>query len=177
MQIYINNKLMNVVSRGAERNGYQKVVVAEPGGPASAEHQIPYNFINDEQSGAVYTGGNWYSFKPRDEGVHLGEAPAIAPVPAPAKLERMIVPVISTHHISYPVAQTLNTNKYRNSPYLVCAAYEEGFFIRVLDGQEESPDLPQCLRDVAAWAKKNRFDWVRLDRDAEQVDGLTSYNW
>lgn len=59
-QIYINNKLKTVFGRGRALHRYQAVKVGEAGVP-TAEHQIPVSFMDDEQSPAVYTGGNWYS--------------------------------------------------------------------------------------------------------------------
>lgn len=60
MQIYINNKLMNVLGQGRVLNRFQAVKVGEKNIP-TAEHQIPVSFMENDRSPAVYTGGCWYS--------------------------------------------------------------------------------------------------------------------
>lgn len=90
-------------------------------------------------------------------------------------LETHRIPVISTGHVDYPTAQTLNTHAGRD----LCpvAAWEYGFFLYLEEEMED--DKPQCLRDISAWLTKHKFTdrWVRLEADASKADGLTSYDW
>lgn len=166
--LYINNELMKLVRVGATRNGYAEVTVG-PENVAVTQHSIPRAWLDDETSPAVLRGGNWYSHKVRGH-MHFGGAPR------PANVELQRLPVISISHLSQEAVQMLTDNGEQMQYLVTVATYTEGFFIRVHDGAEEDDWLPQSIRDVAVWAKKNRFEWVRLDRDAETIDGLTSYD-
>ena len=72
----------------------------------------------------------------------------------------MKIPVLSTVHI------TPETDSYLdNQSVLEVAAYDTGFFICFGEEPEEIEGfktLPQDLKDIAHWAEKNKYDWVRI---------------
>jgi len=105
-------------------------------------------------------------------------------------LEIHSLPVITTAHITQEVAALL-TKEGNNNPWCPCASWEHGFFLH-LDELEvrasETVTIPQCLYDIRNWLRaKNlrtahgnttsRADWVRLDQDADVVEGLPAYDW
>lgn len=93
------------------------------------------------------------------------------------------IPVISTAHITREVASRLDS-EHQN--WCACAVYRDvGFFLFLdeLPSTEEDP-VPQCLLDIRDWRMKleseGKLDnsrWVRLDCDADTVEGLTTYDW
>lgn len=89
------------------------------------------------------------------------------------QVELQTIPVISTAHLDEETAKHLSTEG-DNTPWLLCAPYDEGYFLRFHEIDEEAP---QCLIDLTAWAKDNGHSWVRLDQDAAPADGLTTYEW
>ena len=127
--------------------------------------------MTDGSQWNCWTWGSYWHTEP--EPVEVVESPA--PTPR-VVVERQVIPVISTSHLS------LNANLWLDEwgsshSALVLAQYDCGYFLKVLDDHEEDTTLHQSIRDIAAWAKRNNFIWVRLDQDADQVDGLTSYDW
>lgn len=100
------------------------------------------------------------------------------------------LPVISTNHLTQEVSDTL-TKDGNNNPWCACASWENGFFLHLDDLEAavcEGDSTPQCLFDIRDWLRaknlvcthgdhKFRGDWVRLDRDADPVDDLPTYDW
>lgn len=94
-------------------------------------------------------------------------------------METLTIPVISTAHLTKEVAQLL-TDKGDENPHISCAAWQYGYFLYL-----DEPEIPeggadiQCLIDIRDWLRRNRFSdcWVRLDCDADAVDGLPTYDW
>lgn len=84
------------------------------------------------------------------------------------------MPVISTGHLNERDAVRVNCGAYQGPAWL--GLY--GWIFAVLDDEPENfDDGYQSLRDVFAWARTQGFDYVRLDSDAEAVDGLATYEW
>lgn len=98
-------------------------------------------------------------------------------------LEIHTIPVISTAHITEEVAKQLRRNPYRWCAGTAFSDY--GFFLFLDDPTPERGDtVPQCLLDILDWRMKlereGKLDnsrWVRLDCDADPVDGLPTYDW
>lgn len=83
----------------------------------------------------------------------------------------MNVPVLSTLHIRQ------STYDYLNGPtdHGYCVAdYGEGMFIYVpehIEGRAE----PSDLRALFAWARRYKYEWVRLDSVGVDRDDLPTY--
>ena len=117
-------------------------------------------------------------------------------------METHPIPVISISHLTREAAEYLTAHGDDN-PWCVCATYQEGFFLyldelEAYDPESVHPDLaaavgrppmPRCLIDIRDFlckqglhAEENarplgRSCWIRLDRDADPVDGLPTYDW
>lgn len=97
--------------------------------------------------------------------------------------EVLCVPVISTAHVTEADMERL-TDAIR-SDSIPGAAYAEGAWVWVPsspdrvgedDDEETYEGMPSVLR-VVRWARKQGFHFVRLDRDADEVSDLPSYEW
>jgi hypothetical protein len=97
------------------------------------------------------------------------------------------IPVISTAHITLEVATRLDAENDRN-PWCPCAAWSYGYFLYLDEPEAGLTEPPQCLLDIRDWLRKQPMQvdgrlgtpgscWVRLDSDAEKVDGLPTYDW
>lgn len=89
------------------------------------------------------------------------------------------VPVISTCHISPETVDLLV--EAHEAPgdvpgIMICAEYEEGYFIRFDDGSHLDA-MPDDLAAIFHWLAMCGFDsgWVRLDRDGDDVEDLPVY--
>lgn len=85
------------------------------------------------------------------------------------------MPVISTGHLDVLTAEALTLMGDKNE-WCLCAGYQHGYFLFLGDHGES---WPQCLCDICDWLQKHGFHdcWVRLDRDAKQVEDLPYYDW
>lgn len=98
-------------------------------------------------------------------------------------LETHKIPVISTGHLTKDVAARLDHDA---ATWGAGASYHGCGYFLYLD-EPAAPDgesVPQCLLDIRDWRmqleKDGQLDnnrWVRLDWDAEKVDGLPVYEW
>ncbi len=88
------------------------------------------------------------------------------------------MPVISTGHITRSTNDLLTADQL--SPSVAsCAGYEHGFFLSVpitTTSTKEQP-IPDDLAIVWAWARVNGFQWLRLDADGDEVEGLPTHDW
>ena len=97
-------------------------------------------------------------------------------------LEIHTIPVISTAHITREVANRLDSE---HQPWCACACYRDvGFFLYLDEHSDMDEPVPQCLLDIRDWrmslereGKLDNCRWVRLDCDADTVDGLPTYDW
>lgn len=97
-------------------------------------------------------------------------------------LEVHTIPVISTAHLTREVADRLDGE---HQSWCACAVYRDvGFFLFLDEPNDGDEPVPQCLLDIRDWRMKleqeGRLDnsrWVRLDCDAEVVEGLPTYDW
>lgn len=117
-------------------------------------------------------GSHWGTVPPM-----LPETPTAASLPEQPKFQRQIIPVISTGHISEDADKWLHDWGGQGYGAIIVAAYEGGWFIKVLLDHDNVSFIPQPVREVAEWAKARGYEWFRLDRDGSMVDGLTRYNW
>lgn len=93
------------------------------------------------------------------------------------------VPVISTGHLTYAVAQQL-TRQGDDNPWCCCARWDYGYFLYLNDLESAPETPPQCLLDIRNWLQSmeqqglvDNCHWVRLDRDADAADTLPYYDW
>ena len=100
-----------------------------------------------------------------------------------ATLEVHNIPVISTSHLTKDVAARLDQDA---STWCGGAGYQGCGYFLYLDepSAPEAESVPQCLLDIRDWRmqleKEGKLDnsrWVRLDWDADTVDGLRVYEW
>ncbi|MCK5532933.1 MAG: hypothetical protein KAI85_16970 [Halopseudomonas aestusnigri] len=90
--------------------------------------------------------------------------------------EMMALPVISTAHLDAKTARWL-TDSAEDCDWATVAPYAEGFYIHFNEQCPES-QVPACAKHIAAWLKAQGFSgWVRLDSDADEVEGLPAYDW
>jgi hypothetical protein len=100
-----------------------------------------------------------------------------------AKLEVHTIPIISTAHLTKVVAERLDQDA---STWCCGANYQGCGYFLYLDEPcaSDAETVPQCLLDIRDWRmrleKEGMLDnsrWVRLDWDAEAVEGLPVYEW
>jgi hypothetical protein len=108
--------------------------------------------------------------------------------PAPAAQEKadawvMRVPVLGTSHMKEDTAANLADMFMigQNVYALDVAPYRFGCFLHVPDTDEppetaEEP-IPEDLLAIFAWCRKERIEWVRLDRDGDVIADLPVYDW
>jgi hypothetical protein len=84
------------------------------------------------------------------------------------------LPVISTHHLSQ---ETGTVTLAKGFPWLQVAEYETGFYVKVDKYEDHFHEYPEDLRQVMAWATAQKFDWIRIDAEGDDVDGLPIYDW
>jgi len=117
---------------------------------------------------------------------------ADAAVPAmPSEWWIMRAPVICTNHVDQVTMKVLSDCDAGNDNDfdLTVIPYPEGVMVRVpgswvCRGQgaddEEGPEegvMPEALLACLKWAGAHGFDWLRFDRDADEVDGLPTFDW
>lgn len=92
----------------------------------------------------------------------------------------MVVPVISTAHLSEEVGEAL-AGALSGSDFFgfMCMVGPIGGMVYLgdLDLYADDPELPVCLRDCGAWANSKGHEWVRFDPDGDVVRGLPVYEW
>lgn len=94
-------------------------------------------------------------------------------------MQTMTIPVISTAHITKEVAARLTEEGDKN-PWVICAPYEYGYFLWINDRENYNPDsVPECLLSIIDKLSTPTAIgvWVRLDSDADPLDGLPVYDW
>lgn len=85
----------------------------------------------------------------------------------------MAIPVVSTGHIPAEVREKLDAS---SMPYgLYSASYPDGWFIACGENGDDDEGLPEPLAAVLQWARKAGYEWVRLDTDGDEIDGLPTY--
>lgn len=109
---------------------------------------------------------------------NVQQDPAVATQSGPDWM--MSVPVLSTAHVSKATDDFIMMER-DSTPWMRCANYDMGYFISVPDSDlatcpKEMPPAPQDLKDIWAWARARDHDWVRLDSNAEVIDGLPTYD-
>lgn len=92
----------------------------------------------------------------------------------PAPVWMVSVPVISTHHLSQ---ETGTVTLAKGFPWLPVAEYDTGFFVKVDKQECRFQEYPEDLRQVMRWAAALGFDWIRIDADGDDADGLPVYEW
>lgn len=100
-------------------------------------------------------------------------------------MEMHTLPIISISHITPDVAHLLSSQR-ENNPWVAGAAWEFGYFLHL---DELPEDTPRCLVDIRNWLHEKRLPcwdgaqragistWIRLERDAAEVEGLPVYSW
>src|SRR6266852_6109698 len=84
---------------------------------------------------------------------------------------------VSTAHITRQDARILAEYSHGNEAQLVVHRYEEGFFIPVLEDCLADEKLSQDFIWLYRMAQENGISMLRLDRDAEIVEGLPVHEW
>ncbi|CAB3754531.1 hypothetical protein [Paraburkholderia humisilvae] len=93
-----------------------------------------------------------------------------------------VCPRIATNHITRETLDLLE-GQGDNNPWCYCGSYEFGFFLSVpSDGSVETfasqgCPVPADLQALWAWATARGFQWIQLDADGSDVEGLTAYDW
>ena len=100
-------------------------------------------------------------------------------------MELHTLPIISISHISPEVAHALSSQR-GNNPWVALAEWEFGYFLHL----DELPEgTPRCLVDIRNWLHERKLPcwdgaervgistWIRLERDAKEVEGLPVYEW
>jgi hypothetical protein len=78
------------------------------------------------------------------------------------------IPTISTIHVPSETAIA--------EAQLLAAPYEYGWFLWA--GADTSlEEFPEWYVALVMWAKERKFEWVRLDCDADTVDDLEQWEW
>lgn len=91
----------------------------------------------------------------------------------------MTIPVVSTAHLDAKTGHTLaqQTMAGPGNPWeLFVLPAPDGSSILFV-GDDSAADLPKCLRDLFAKVKEWQYEWVRVDRDGDQIEGLATFEW
>ena len=83
---------------------------------------------------------------------------------------------ICTSHLTMDTVNKLCENKI---PYTTAYPYEEGLFLIVPSSTYEPNNIkrPNDLNILLNYAKQHDCSIVRLDRDADEINELTTYEW
>jgi hypothetical protein len=84
---------------------------------------------------------------------------------------------VSTAHVTPGDMKLLN----ERNPIIICYPYAYGAWVHVYDVDIEQ-DLKDSGHSPAVWqllqlARQHDCDWIKLDADADHVDGLPNYEW
>lgn len=85
------------------------------------------------------------------------------------------VPFVSTAHVAQGTMEMLTSSiEGGDRPG---AVYEEGIWLRVNEVDLEN-DPPE-LRTLLDWARRQKFEHIRLDRDGDTIEGegLQTFDW
>lgn len=92
-------------------------------------------------------------------------------------LEIRKVLVCSTAHVTEATSKWLDSDDCQ----IACYKYEYGWFLPILVGLDPWADMPgkipDELRGLYATAIKNECSMVQLDCDADEIDGLPTWEW
>ena len=83
------------------------------------------------------------------------------------------IPVISTSHIHPNTAGFLMRRSIRLE--IPIAPYAQGFFLYVPEARVDLTWAGPDLLALFKWARGEGYGWVRLDADADLVEGLDNY--
>lgn len=84
---------------------------------------------------------------------------------------------ISTAHIDKDTSELFKDRGSRaDAAPPVYAKGEYGWLVYVPEDEKDDSEI-KCLRDIAAWARRNGISVVCLDCDAEPVPELKTYDW
>lgn len=90
----------------------------------------------------------------------------------------MRCPMITTAHLTQDVAQALADTPPGEDFYgAPCMIGSHGGMICTSASLVLSSDAPESLRRVVAWARREGFDWLRVDADGDQIGELMIYEW
>lgn len=91
------------------------------------------------------------------------------------KLEIDRTLVCSTSHLSEEDNQSLFDEE---TNLIVYSLDEYGYMILARPVESDEPrEHSDNLESLLEFARKNDCDWLRLDRDAEQIEGLPTFEW
>lgn len=93
--------------------------------------------------------------------------------PVRADLAVIRVADLSTGHVTRETMDDLQADIAAQAR--AGATYPEGCWLFVPEDADE--DEAPSLRAVFSWARKNGFDWIRLDADGCRVEDLPFYEW
>jgi hypothetical protein len=79
---------------------------------------------------------------------------------------------LSTAHVSDETRQRLDDGELIPAGY---AKGEYGWFVPVIDNDDDH--TPPELRAIMEFARKQNCQWLMFDRDADQIDGLATFDW
>lgn len=81
-----------------------------------------------------------------------------------------------TNHLT---SETVDALVKGNIPYAFAYSYEEGLFIIIPDIEDELNDIerPEDLESLFYYARIRGCSIIRLDRDAEELNDLRTYEW
>ena len=82
-----------------------------------------------------------------------------------------------TSHVSKETNDFLAGAAGENSIGQTVAEYEYGYFVSVPPEAEYDASVPYDLRSVLDYARAKGCALLRLDADANTVDGLPTFNW
>lgn len=89
-------------------------------------------------------------------------------------VELMSVPVISTGHICQRTADLLAMRRIKAT---VIDWMDYGWLFVVNEDEQDDELLPVDLQTLYRWARQEGYAYLRLDQDADTVDGLPTYDW
>jgi hypothetical protein len=87
------------------------------------------------------------------------------------EIDRMLT--VSTGHVNAQDTEVLDNPKYA----LVSHKYEYGWLVWAGDGMKYYPALSAFANNLLEIARKNDCEWLRLDRDGDEIDGLQVFDW
>lgn len=91
--------------------------------------------------------------------------------------------VCSTAHVSRSVMMLMDDDCGRDVPWLIHSRLEYGWLVRYWPPKSSEDrtfawrTVPRCMKDVIERAESLGCTMVMFDRDADNLEGIRTYDW
>ena len=84
---------------------------------------------------------------------------------------------LSKAHITPETDEFLRKEAHKDFAEVIVYEKEYGYFVCVPPDGFDCYNIPDDLRNCIEFAKENDCNWIIIDRDAEIIDELKTYEW